>query len=180
MKCLESSFLYCLWVDSLPGASLFFFPSLPSSCVFAQHLCKHQHWVWLSLLLSGSRYGGQVRFNDGGEQFVLWTRWSPRLAHCLTVLCLVAQSCPTLCNPMDCSPPGSSVMGVLQARILEWVAMPSSRGSSRPRDRIRISCIAGRFYSLSELIANSIAEVPRHGGRNLHSERTIGGEPRLT
>ena len=40
------------------------------------------------------------------------------------------QSCPTLCNPMDCSPPGSSVQGILQARILEWVAMPCSRGSS--------------------------------------------------
>ena len=45
----------------------------------------------------------------------------------------VAQSCPTLCNPMDCSPPGSCVHGILQARILEWVAMPSSRGSSRPQ-----------------------------------------------
>ena len=46
----------------------------------------------------------------------------------------VAQSCLTLCNPMDCSPPGSSVHGILQARIPEWVAMPSSRGSSRPED----------------------------------------------
>ena len=43
---------------------------------------------------------------------------------------IVAQSCPTLCDPMDCSPPGSSVHGVLQARILEWVAIPFSRGSS--------------------------------------------------
>ena len=42
---------------------------------------------------------------------------------CCAVLCLVAQSCPTLCDPMDCSPPGSSVRGILQARILEWVAM---------------------------------------------------------
>ena len=50
------------------------------------------------------------------------------------------QSCPTPCNPMDCSPPGSSVHGTLQARTLEWVAMPSSRGSSRPRDRTCISC----------------------------------------
>ena len=45
---------------------------------------------------------------------------------------LVAQSCPILCNPMDCSPPGFSVHGILQARILEWVAIPFSRGSSRP------------------------------------------------
>ena len=47
------------------------------------------------------------------------------------------QSCPTLCNPMDCSLPGSSVHGILQARILEWVAVSSSRGSSQPRDRTR-------------------------------------------
>ena len=45
---------------------------------------------------------------------------------------LVVQSCLTLCEPVDCSPPGSSVHGILQARILEWVAMPSSRGSSHP------------------------------------------------
>ena len=50
-------------------------------------------------------------------------------------LCLVAQSCLTLCDPMDCSPPGSSIQGILQARILEWVARPSCMGSSWPRDR---------------------------------------------
>ena len=44
------------------------------------------------------------------------------------------QLCPALCNPINCSPPGSSVHGILQARILEWVAMPSSRGSSQPRE----------------------------------------------
>ena len=48
---------------------------------------------------------------------------------------LVAQSCPTLCDPMDCCLPGSSVHGILPARILEWVAIPFSRGSSQPRDR---------------------------------------------
>ena len=109
MKCLESSFLYCLWVDPLPGAALFFFPPLLSSCIFAQHLCKQQHWIWLCLLLSGTKYGGQVRFNDGGEQFVLWMHWSPRLAHCLSEQFLVTQSCPTLCNPVDCSTPGFPV-----------------------------------------------------------------------
>ena len=50
---------------------------------------------------------------------------------------LVSQSCLTLCNPMNCSPPHSSVHGILQARILEWVAMPSSMGSSQPRDQTR-------------------------------------------
>ena len=50
---------------------------------------------------------------------------------------LVAQSCLTLGDPMDCNPPGSSVHGILQARILEWVAMPFARGSFRPRDQTR-------------------------------------------
>ena len=55
-------------------------------------------------------------------------------------VCLVAQSCLTLCDPMGCSPPGSSVHGIFQARILERVAISSSRGSSRPRDQTHISC----------------------------------------
>ena len=58
---------------------------------------------------------------------------------------LVAQSCPTLCNPIDYSPPGFSVHGILQARKLEWVAFPFSRGSSQPRDRTQVSCITGGF-----------------------------------
>ena len=61
---------------------------------------------------------------------------------------LAAQSYLTVCNPMDCSPPGSSVHGTLQARILEWVAMPFSRGASQPRDQIWVSCIAGRFFTI--------------------------------
>ena len=59
---------------------------------------------------------------------------------------LVARSCPTLCDCMDCSPPGSSVHGILQARILEWVVNPFSRGSSPPRDQTEASCIADRFF----------------------------------
>ena len=64
-----------------------------------------------------------------------------------TCVCSVTQLCLTLCDPVDCSPPGSSVHGILQARILEWVAMPSSRGSSKPRDQTQISyvsCIGGQ------------------------------------
>ena len=63
------------------------------------------------------------------------------------VLCLVSQSCLTLCDPVDYSPPGSSVHGILQARILEQVAMPFSRRSSQPRDRTQVSCIAGGFFT---------------------------------
>ena len=60
------------------------------------------------------------------------------------------QSCLTLCDPMDCSLPGSSARGILQARILEWVAMPSSRASSWPRGHIcvsRISCIGRQVFT---------------------------------
>ena len=60
----------------------------------------------------------------------------------------VTQSCLTLCDPVDCSPPGSSLHGILQARILEWVAISFSRGSSWPRDQTQVSCIAGRRFNL--------------------------------
>ena len=58
----------------------------------------------------------------------------------------VAQSCPTLCNPMDCSLPGSSIHGIFQARVLEWGAISFSRGSSQPRDRTWVSHKIGRAH----------------------------------
>ena len=61
---------------------------------------------------------------------------------------LVTQSSPTLCDPMDCSPPGSSVLEPYQAGMLEWVAIPFSRGSSQPRAWTQVSCIAGRFFTV--------------------------------
>ena len=60
---------------------------------------------------------------------------------------LVVQLCLTLCNPMDCSPPGFSVHGILQARILEWIAIPFSR-TSQPRDWTLVSSITGRFVTI--------------------------------
>ena len=60
--------------------------------------------------------------------------------------CLVTKSCLTLLDPMDCSPPGSSVHELLQARILEWAASSFSRGSSRPRDRTCVSCIGRQIF----------------------------------
>ena len=61
------------------------------------------------------------------------------------IVVLVTQSCPTLWDPMECSLPGSSVHGILQARILKWVATLFSRVSSQPRDQTQVSCIAGRL-----------------------------------
>ena len=73
----------------------------------------------------------------------LWCMSSAQLCVCAQSL----QSCLTLCYLIDCSPPGSSVYRILQARILEWVAMPSSRGSSQLRDRTCIFHAAGRFFT---------------------------------
>ena len=84
-------------------------------------------------------YSFQVPFHY--SYYKTWDISNSTLCGLLTVL--VAQSCPTLCNPMGCSPPDSSVHGVLQARILEWVAIPFSRRSSQSRDWTWVSCIAG-------------------------------------
>ena len=81
------------------------------------------------------------RVGVSGREGIKW--WE-----CVCVcVCLVAQSCLTLCDPMDCSLLGSSVHGIFQARILEWIAISFSRASSRPTDRIHISCIAGGFFT---------------------------------
>ena len=70
-----------------------------------------------------------------------FTSWTSREAQ------KVAQLCLTLCKPMDRSPPGSSVRGILRARILEWVPISFLRVSSQPRDQTQVSCIAGRFFT---------------------------------
>ena len=66
-----------------------------------------------------------------------------------TSRCVCAQLCLTLCGPMDCSPPGSSVHGISQARILEWIAIFFFRKSSQPGDQALVSCNAGRFFTTS-------------------------------
>ena len=123
-----------------------------------------RHWTKLTSKLScRSKPGSSITalgVEDKEEEFLGW-------AFCISFLFLslfkwhfvistsgpfyllkvkVAQSCPTLCDPIDCSPQGSSVHGILQARILEWVAVPFSKGSSQPRDWIHVSHTAGRFF----------------------------------
>ena len=79
---------------------------------------------------------------------------------CKRTLQNVTQSCPTLCNPMDCSLPGSSVHGIFQAIVLEWIAISFSRGSSQPRDRIRVSHIVDRHFTVwaTREVLNSVRE----------------------
>ena len=80
------------------------------------------------------------------------------------VVCFVAQSCLTLGDSMDCSSPGSSVHGIFKARILEWVTISFSRGSSRPRDRTCVSCVSctGRrfFTAVPKSGTSSLILVP--------------------
>ena len=73
---------------------------------------------------------------------------------------LVAQLCPTLCNPMDCSPPGSSFHGIPKARILEWVAISRSRGSSLLRDRTWVSHAAAKSLQLCPTLCDPIDGSP--------------------
>ena len=77
--------------------------------------------------------------------------WKALVCVCVCVCVYsVVQSCPTVCNPTDCSLPVSSVHGIFQARILEWVAISSSRGSSQPRDRTCIGCWALYLFTTWE------------------------------
>ena len=107
---------------------------------------KSVHFVLNMRLGWGPWSWGLMHWNN-----LYYTIWHVRASWTICSLCvcvLATQSCPTLWDPMDCNPPGFSVHGILQACILEWIAMPSSRGASQPRDQTQISCIAGRLFSI--------------------------------
>ena len=108
------------------------------------------HFTWLGKITSKFVYQDLSFISiTSGVNDCIWVvrNWLSAGQVC-AVLWLVAQSCPTLRDPVDCTPPGSSIHGILQARILEWVAMSSSRGSSQPRDRTQVSRTAGGFFTV--------------------------------
>ena len=82
------------------------------------------------------------------SKFILnWKIIAPQCSVGYVCVCvLVAQSCPTLCDPLDCSLPGSSVHRIFQTNILEWIAIHFSTGSSLPRDQTQVSHTAGSFF----------------------------------
>ena len=105
-------------------------------------------WNFPYFIALGSLFSQSYRFHSLQTNSVTEsvTSWSPlktnkeaRLVE--RSVCVHAQLCPILCDPMDCSPSSSSVHGILQARLLEWVAIPFSRGYSRPRDQTWISAL---------------------------------------
>ena len=103
---------------------------------------------------------GRVESGNPLTKLLLWSNitvmettasisWAPTLEYALyTVKYKVSQPCPALCSPMDCSLPGFSVHGILQARILEWVDVSFSRGFSHPREQTQISHIVGSFFTV--------------------------------
>ena len=92
--------------------------------------------IWAAYITARPRSKGGLEIRS--------TRLSALTSTLFSAVVLVAQSCPTLCDPMDCSPPGSSVRGLLQARRLQWVTSPFLRRYSQPR----ASCISGRFFTI--------------------------------
>ena len=97
------------------------------------------HFYFTSLLLLASLTETYVHY------ILLYL---PNISKGRCVCVLVAQSCLTLWNLMDCNPPGSSVHRIFQARILEWIAIPFSRGSSRLRDQTWVPHIVGKFFTI--------------------------------
>ena len=118
--------------------------------------CRVELWQWESISMTKSK------FNIGESKLRLSIG---RLNLCVAKESEVAQSCPTLWDLLDCSLPGSSIPGIFQARVLEWVAISFSRGSSQLRDWTWVSHIAGRHF---------IIWATREAWRNLQSScRTL-------
>ena len=111
---------------------------------------RHEYWSGLPFLSPEDLPDPEIKPTSLTSHTLagrFFTTSGARDAHKLhEVKVLVAQSCLTLFDPMDCSPPGSFVHGISQAGILEWVVLPFTRGPSQCRDQTRVSRIAGRFF----------------------------------
>ena len=88
------------------------------------------------------------------KRAVVYKVTPPSPGDCCCCCRLVNKSCLTLCDPTDCSLPGSSVHGISQTKLLEWVAISFSRGSSQSRDRTHISCLASGFFTTEYTVGN--------------------------
>ena len=123
---------------------------MPSrSCSFIERLNWTQLGWRRASLLYKPRAALSVRHSLSLQVMSMSSVWDSLFLHFWSWS--VAGSCNPqlcLCDPMDCSPPGSSIHEILQARILEQVAISFSRGSSQPRDWTQVSCVAGRFFTL--------------------------------
>ena len=134
-----------------PKRKSYFLAELSIIKNLGQKLNKDNSWYHISnrwvILATSSLEASTCRLRTG-EKAAAWERSSPQDLERKTKWSEVAQSCPTLCDPMDSSLPGSFVHGIFQARILEWVAISFSRRSSRPRDWTWVSLIVGRHFTI--------------------------------
>ena len=133
-----------------PSSFLIFFVKLISVCILASKTIMKQLKIYkLSINSTFSLADWKSTYVIFSWHF-LALFWFLVLANTFAkVKVLVTQLCPTFCDPVDCSPPGSSPHEILQARILEWVAIPFSKESSQPRNWTQVSCITG-IFSMSE------------------------------
>ena len=140
-------------------------------------------WTWL-ISISGVLFISVVKAPEIGSTtviilFLFQTFYHPIQFFFLgrqekQVKAVVTQSCLTLCDPMDCNPPGSSVHGILQARILGWVALPSSRGSSQLWDQTWVSCIEDRFFTVWATTKTPVTTSWATNGNNVQISVQIG------
>ena len=140
--------LSCVWLFVTPW-------TVTCQASLSMGLSQQEYWSELpfpppgNLLDPGIEPMSTVATALAGRFFTTWAIWEANI-----MIAQLLQLCPTLWGPMDCSLPGSSVQGILQARILEKSAISSFRGSSWPRDQTRSSCssyIAGRFFTTEPL-----------------------------
>ena len=129
----------CLWVGIRNHQSVV------NSLLLPSFTSQPYHYPFPILLLKGSTGNNKKKQKELNCSYLGIGLYINFMCMCV----LVSQSCPTLCDPMDCSPPGSSVHGILQERILEWVATLFSRRSSPLRYQTCVSCIAGGFLTIS-------------------------------
>ena len=144
----------CVCVCALSHVPLFAIPwTVALQAPLSMGFCRQEYWRGLPFPSPGDLPDPGVepaslsspsppRWAGGFSSVVLPGR---PVMSCYT---LVVQSCPTLCNPVDYSLTGSSVHGIPQARILEWIFDSSSRVSSQPRDRTQVFCVAGRIFNI--------------------------------
>ena len=135
-------------------ANLELHPGLANFLYTRSPACLFLSWSWNNICIPNKSLHGissDIKPSKKSQGLYVPSSWENSISltditnHFLTTSCCccwVAKSCLTLCDPTDCSPPGSSVHGILQARILEWVAISFSRGSSRPRDWTCVSCLS--------------------------------------
>ena len=132
-----SWFLWFKWLSKSYG-------SLDILCVLLIPLKTGELWSYLVIRLEWMSKWGACHLQNPKET----ARCCVPVIVVENLESLVVQSCLTLYDPMDCNLPGSSIHGIFQARVLEWVAISFSRGSSRSRDQTRVSHIVGRSFTI--------------------------------